>query len=139
MKEVVIIDGQGGRVGMLLVEALKKALPEQALLVIGTNSIATANMLKAGADHGATGENPALVACRQADLILGPIGIILADALLGEVTPAMAQAVGASSAFKLLLPVGKCNHKVIGAKTLPLSELAVQAAAEALLFLQEQK
>ncbi|MBO7292620.1 MAG: DUF3842 family protein, partial [Clostridia bacterium] len=86
--DIVIIDGQGGRLGALLCEELKRTLPTLSLTAIGTNSIATAAMLKAGADAGATGENPVIVAAREADLIIGPVGILTADALLGEVTPA---------------------------------------------------
>ena len=90
MKKITIIDGQGGRMGKALIEHLKREFPEQELLAIGTNSIATASMLKAGADYGATGENPVLVAARDSDIIIGPIGIVIADSLFGEVTPAMA-------------------------------------------------
>lgn len=121
--KLVIIDGQGGRLGSLLVEAIQKeALPVDPL-VIGTNAIATAAMLKAGANQGATGENPVLVACRDADVIVGAIGILSADSLLGEITPNMAVAVGQSKALKLLLPLGRCNNQVIGVKDATMSEL----------------
>ena len=121
--KLVIIDGQGGRLGSLLVEAIQKeALPVDPL-VIGTNAIATAAMLKAGANQGATGENPVLVACRDADVIVGAIGILSADSLLGEITPKMAVAVGQSKALKLLLPMGRCNNQVIGVKDATMSEL----------------
>ena len=96
MKKITIIDGQGGRMGKALIEHLKREFPDQELLAVGTNSIATAAMLKAGADYGATGENPVLVAARDSDIIIGPIGIVIADSLFGEVTPAMAAAVGRS-------------------------------------------
>ena len=86
--KVVVIDGQGGKIGASIVKQLKQSLPEQKVLAIGTNSIATAGMLKAGADQGANGENPVIVNCRDADIIIGPLGIILADAFLGEITPA---------------------------------------------------
>lgn len=121
--KLVIIDGQGGRLGSLLVEAIKKeALPVEPL-VIGTNAIATAAMLKAGANQGATGENPVLVACRDADVIVGSLGILSADSLLGEITPKMAVAVGQSKALKLLLPLNRCNNRVIGVKDATMSEL----------------
>ena len=87
MKKVVIIDGQGGRMGRALVEEIQKLCPGQPLLALGANTTATAAMMKAGAAMGATGENPVLVACRDADLIIGPIGIVIADSLLGEITP----------------------------------------------------
>jgi hypothetical protein len=93
------------------------------VLAVGTNAIATSAMLKAGADAGATGENPVLVACRTADVIVGPIGILSADSLLGEITPAIAVAIGQSSAKKLLLPVNQCNNIVVGTQSLTLSQL----------------
>ena len=118
----VIIDGQGGKMGKMLVEQLKKSLPSLELIAIGTNSIATAAMMKAGADHGATGENPAVVISSDADIIIGPIGIVIADSMLGEVTPVMAKAIGQSKAEKILIPVNKCNNHVVGSRDLPLSE-----------------
>ena len=127
--KAVIIDGQGGRLGALLVAEIKKAGLACEVLAIGTNSIATAAMLKAGADGGATGENPVIVAARDADAILGPIGIVCADALLGEVTPAMAAAVSASRAEKLLLPMSRCKHRVVGVKPLTVGELVSEAVA----------
>lgn len=127
--KIMIIDGQGGRMGSLLTEKTKNvAIPGAQIYAIGTNSIATAAMLKAGADYGATGENPVLVNSRDADYIIGPLGIMAADSLLGEVTPAMAVAVGQSSAMKILLPVNKCNHHVVGVSSeYSMSELAEQA------------
>ena len=127
--KIMIIDGQGGRMGSLLTEKTKNAaIPGAQIYAIGTNSIATAAMLKAGADYGATGENPVLVNSRDADYIIGPLVIMAADSLLGEVTPAMAVAVGQSSAMKILLPVNKCNHHVVGVSSeYSMSELAEQA------------
>ena len=122
---LLIIDGQSGRMGALLAERVKASGLPCEVLAVGTNAIATAAMLKAGADQGATGENPVLVACRTADVIAGPIGILSADALLGEITPAMAAAVGRSRAKKLLLPVNRhCGHTVVGVKELTLSQMA---------------
>ena len=103
--KIVVIDGQGGRLGQLIVGEILKEQIEGDLYVIGTNSIATSAMLKAGAPHGATGENPVKVVCKDADVIIGPIGIVSADSLLGEVTPEMAVAIGQSKAIKLLIPV----------------------------------
>ena len=127
--KLVIIDGQSGRMGALLVERVRAAGPACQLLAVGTNAIATAAMLKAGADRGATGENPVVVACRDADVIAGPIGILAADALLGEITPAMAAAIGASPAQKVLLPVNHCALMVAGVRDLSLSQLADEAVA----------
>ena len=125
--KIVIIDGQGGRMGRSVIEQLKKSDPDLELYAIGTNSIATSAMLKAGADAGATGENPAIVACRTADVIIGPIGILAADSLMGEVTPSMAVAVGQSGAKKLLLPVNLCNNIVVGTQSLPMAKLIGEA------------
>ena len=98
---ILVIDAQGGGVGKQLVAALKKALPQAEVAAVGTNSAATAAMLRAGADHAATGENAVKVGCRRADLIIGPVGIAIADSLWGEITPAMALAVGQSAARRL--------------------------------------
>ena len=127
MKRVVVIDGRSGRTGQLFIERVKAAQLPCELTAIGTNAIATSAMLKAGADAGATGENPVVVACRKADVIVGPVGILAADSLLGEVTPAMAVAVGQSEAVKLLLPVSHCKNLVVGTQTLTLSRLMDEA------------
>ena len=129
--KVVIIDGQGGRLGQLLCEAIVSESLGCELFAIGTNSIATSAMLKGGAKQGATGENPVIVASRDADIIIGPIGIVSADSLLGEITPAMAVAIGQSKALKLLLPVSHCNNQVIGVKPLTMGEM-VKATVERL-------
>lgn len=130
---ILVIDGQGGSLGKQLITQLRKALPDQPVTAVGTNSIATSVMLKAGAEAGATGENPVLVGSSRADLILGPVGILIADALCGEITPAMAAAVGKSQAQKILIPVSKCNCTIAGTPDLPLAkyiESAVSKAAE---------
>ena len=129
---IAVIDGQGGRMGALLVEAMRRAgigAPHR-VLAIGTNALATSAMLKAGADQGATGANPVIVASRTADLIVGPIGILMADALLGEITPGMAVAVGRSPATKLLLPVNQCSSIVAGTQQLTLAQLIDSAVAQ---------
>ncbi len=108
--------------GRAVIEQLKKAHPQQEIYAIGTNSIATTAMLKAGADYGATGENPCVVNARDSDLIIGPIGIVLANSLLGEITPTIAAAIGSSRAFKILIPVNRCNHYIAGSREASLSE-----------------
>jgi prephenate dehydrogenase len=120
--KITIIDGQGGKIGKTIVEQLKKRHPEQELYAIGTNSLATAAMLKAGADYGATGENPCIVNAQDSDVIIGPVGIVVANALLGEITPAIATAVGASKAYKILIPMNRCNHYVVGCDENGLSD-----------------
>ena len=124
---IYVIDGQSGRMGQLFIERVKAALPDCILYAVGTNAIATAAMIKAGADKGATGENPVLVACRNADIIVGPIGILSADSLMGEITPAMAVAIGQSSAKKLLLPVNQCSNVVVGVPAMSLNRLMDEA------------
>ena len=114
--KITIIDGQGGRIGKSVIEQIKKKHPELELYAVGTNSIATSAMLKAGADYGATGNNALIVNAADSDLIVGPIGIVFANALLGEITPAVSTAIGASKAFKILIPVNRCNHFVAGCK-----------------------
>lgn len=125
--KVVIIDGQGGRLGQLIADAIVKEKIDCELLAVGTNSIATSAMLKGGASQGATGENPVIVACRDADVIIGPIGIVAADSLYGEITPAMAVAIGQSRALKLLLPVSHCRNQVIGVRELTMNEMVREA------------
>ncbi|MBQ8211243.1 MAG: DUF3842 family protein [Treponema sp.] len=119
--KIVVIDGQGGSIGKAIVEQLVKKVDVESIFCIGTNSVATANMIKAGAKYGASGENPVVVACRDADYIIGPIGIIMADSMLGEISPLMAQAVGASNAHKILVPINKCLT-VAGVQNLTLSD-----------------
>lgn len=121
--KIAVIDGQGGKIGQMIVNAIKKENISCILRVVGTNSTATASMMKAGADEGATGENPVIVACRWADVIIGPIGLLVADGLLGEITPAMAAAVGQSEAIKLLLPLNLCRNIVVGTQSMPISKL----------------
>lgn len=127
--KIMVMDGQGGRLGKLVVEGLRQAGVKDEIIAVGTNSIATAAMVKAGADAGATGENPVIVCARQADYIIGPIGILAADALLGEVTAPMAVAVGQSPAQKILIPVNRCHNTVVGTKELTMSELVREAVA----------
>jgi hypothetical protein len=111
---IAVIDGQGGGIGKSIVEKLKKELPDAEILALGTNAIATATMLKAGADEGATGENAVVVNAPKVDLIVGVIGIISANAMLGELTPAIARAVSESPAQKILLPLNRCGIEVVG-------------------------
>lgn len=129
--EILVIDAQGGGIGRQLVAAVKKAFPGDRVTAVGTNSLASSAMLKAGADLVATGENAVVVGCRRADVIMGPIGIVIADAMLGEVTPAMALAAGSSRAKRVLLPIGHCDNTVVGTKELSVSQL-VQEAVECL-------
>ncbi len=127
--KIVVVDGQGGRLGRLFVEAVKARFPKAQVWALGTNSIATATMLRAGADCGATGENPVVRGVEDADAILGPVGILVAHAILGEVTPAMAAAVGGSRAKKYLVPMNSCGVVVAGVREMSLPAY-VSAAVE---------
>ena len=120
--KIVVIDGQGGRIGKNVIEQVKANHKNLELYAIGTNTMATSAMLKAGADFGATGENAVLVNVADADIVVGPVGIVFANALLGEITPAIATAVGASRAFKILIPVNRCNHYIAGCAENSLGE-----------------
>ena len=135
--KVLVIDGQGGGLGRQLVAAVKAGYPDVEVLAVGTNSAATGAMLKAGADMAATGENSVEVACRKADVIMGPVGIVIADSMLGEITPRMAVAVGQSSAKRILIPVNLCDNIVVGVSDASMGK-NVQNAVEALArFTQE--
>lgn len=120
---ILIIDAQGGGIGKQLVSAVKKNMPEAVVTAVGTNSAATSAMIKAGADNVATGENAVIVNSRRADVITGPIGIVIADALLGEITPDMAKAVAQSSAKRILIPVNHCDNIVVGVDDLNIGKL----------------
>ena len=126
--KVLVIDGQGGGLGRQLVSALAAACPEAELTAVGTNSLAANAMLKAGASRAATGENAVVVNCRHADVIVGPIGIVIADALLGEITSAMAAAVCQSGAKRVLVPINHCENYVVGVPDQPVSQLVAAAA-----------
>lgn len=136
--KIVVVDGQGGRLGKLLVEGVKARLPRAQVYALGTNSIATSTMLKAGADFGATGENPVIRGVMDADAVLGPVGIVVAHAILGEVTPAMAEAVGGCRAKKFLVPMNGCGVVVAGVKEQPLSAYVAQAVEQMTEFLGEE-
>lgn len=121
--DLLVIDAQGGGIGKQVVAAVKREFPQLKITAVGTNSAATSAMLKAGADEAATGENPVVVCCRKADLIVGPIGIVIADALLGEITPKMAAAVGQSRARRILIPVNHCDNRIVGVPDLSVGRM----------------
>ena len=120
---ILIIDGQGGQLGGQLIKSLKVNFQNIKIMAVGTNSTATATMLKAGADQASTGENPVIVMCRKADIIIGPIGIVIADAVFGEITPKMAVAVGQADAVRILLPINKCDNLVAGISDISISNI----------------
>ena len=128
--EILVTDAQGGGIGRQVIAALKKKYPTQKILAVGTNSLAASAMLKAGADNAATGENAVVVCSRKADLIIGPVGIVIADSLYGEVTAKMAVAVGQSRARRILIPVNHCDNYVVGVSDLAMSHLIEKVVEE---------
>lgn len=127
---ILVIDGQGGKLGCQMVKSIAEKYPDARLMAVGTNSAATVAMAKAGAHQAATGENPIIVACRKADIIIGPIGIVIADSLFGEITPAMAVAVAQADAVRILMPVNRCDNIVAGVPDLSLTALILDAMAK---------
>lgn len=127
---VLVIDAQGGGIGKQLVAAIKQNIPAASVIAVGTNSAAATAMLKAGADEVATGENSVVVACRRADIIVGPIGIVIADALLGEITPKMACAVAQSRAKRILIPFNHCDNLIVGISDFSTGALIQNAVRE---------
>lgn len=124
---IVVIDGQGGGLGRAIVEQLRIAMPEAEVTAVGANAMATLAMLKAGAAAGATGENAVRYNCARADAIIGALGIGFANAMHGEISPAMAQAVSESPAFKVLIPVTRCNVHIAGVADQSVSQYVADA------------
>ncbi|MBE5795571.1 MAG: DUF3842 family protein [Clostridiales bacterium] len=135
--KILIIDGQGGGVGRSIVAALKAAMPAQPVMALGTNAQATAAMLKAGADLGATGEGAIRYQCKSADVILGVTGILHANAMLGEITPGIAAAVSLSEAKKVLVPLDRCGLLIAGVEKQPLDSLIRKAVELVAGMMQE--
>lgn len=127
---ILIIDAQGGGIGKQVITAIKQNIPKAVITAVGTNTTATSVMLKAGADYGATGENAVIVGARKADVIIGPIGIIVADSMFGEITPAMAKSIGQSNAKRILIPVNHCDNIVVGVRNLSIKELIEEVLIE---------
>ena len=137
--EVLVIDGQGGGLGRQLVQTLKKTMPDLPVYAAGTNGTAAEAMRKAGADRAAAGENAVLVACRKADIIIGPIGIVIADSMFGEITPAMALAVAQADAKRILIPMNHCDNIVAGVPNTSAGALVTGAAEKLCGILQEEE
>lgn len=129
---ILVIDAQGGGVGKQLIEAIKEKIPSADITAVGTNTIATSAMIKAGANNAATGENAVIVGCKKADVIIGPIGIVIADSLYGEITPSMATAVGSSLAKRILIPINHCDNIIAGVPDLSMGKLIDYALKELL-------
>ena len=127
---ILVMDAQGGGIGKQVVTAVRTRFPDVTITAVGTNAAATTAMLRAGANEGATGENAAVVCCRRADVIIGPVGIVIADAMLGEVTPRMAVAVGQSAAKRILIPVNHCANFIAGVADLSVGRLVDSVVTE---------
>jgi len=127
--KLLVIDGQGGGIGRAIVAALKQSHPAYPITALGTNAVATGVMLRAGADQGATGENAICYQCKTADVIIGVVGILHANAMLGEISPAIAAAVSGSEAQKVLIPLDRCGLHIMGVTRRPLDELIAEAVA----------
>lgn len=124
MKRICVIDGQGGGIGSAVIKRLTAVTGNDVeIIALGTNAIATAQMLKARANRGASGENAIVCTVANADIIIGPVGIIMANSMMGELTPAMAQAIASSQAKKLLLPLSQENIEIVGLAKAPLPHL----------------
>ena len=128
--KILVIDAQGGGIGKQLVTAIKREIPDAHVTAVGTNTAATTAMMKAGADEAATGENPVIVGCRRADVIVGPVDIVIADSLFGEVTPEMALAVARSNARRILIPFNQCDNIIAGVSDLGTGELIRSTISE---------
>ena len=135
---VTVIDGQGGQLGAQIVKEITAQMPDIRVMAIGTNTIATSAMLKAGAENAATGENAVLVACRKSDVIIGPIGIVIADSLFGEITATMAAAVGRADAIRILIPMNKCENQIAGVPNLNTKALIQDALAKLQVILDRE-
>ena len=124
------MDAQGGGLGRQLIGGIKKEMPDLHIIAVGTNSTATATMLKAGANEAATGENSVVVACRKADIIIGPIGMIIADAMLGEITPIMACAIAQANAKRVMIPFSNCDNYIAGVSDFSTGRLVADALTQ---------
>lgn len=138
--KVAVIDGLGGGIGKNLIEKINKVAPDKfELIALGTNSLATSAMIKAGADLGATGENPIVINSERVDVIMGPLAIVIPNSIMGEITPKMAYAIGNSSGLKILIPINKCNVKIAGTENNNMNELLDSAVNELLAHYNAMK
>ena len=139
MVSILVIDAQGGGVGKQLVAGIRQSVPDAYIMAVGANTAATAAMIRAGADISGTGENSVKAACRRADIITGPVGILIADSMLGEITPDMALAVAQSNAEQVLIPFSHKGRKFVGMTDLPLGKLITEAVEEIRKLVERNK
>jgi len=140
MMRIAVVDGQGGGIGRVITEKIRKVLPpETEIIALGTNAVATSLMLKAGANEGASGENAIVQNADEVDVIVGPLGIILAHSMRGELTPRMAEAIAKSRALKILLPLTLSKVEVVGVTMEPLPHLVDMLVARLKELLEVKK
>ena len=137
-KVVMVVDAQGGGLGRQLIGAIKKEITEVHIIAVGTNSVATSAMLKAGADEAATGENAMKVVGKKADVIIGPIGMVIADAMLGEITPAMACAIAQADARRIMIPFSNCDNYIAGVSDFSMGRLMADAIGQLVRYLKDE-
>ena len=135
---ILVVDAQGGGIGRQLITSIRKEISNLHILAVGTNTAATTAMLKAGADEGATGENPILVASRKADYIIGPIGMVIANAMLGEISPAMARAIAEADAKRIMIPFSNCDNYIAGVSDFSTGRLIQDAVSQLKSYLTSQ-
>ena len=139
MKEtIMVVDAQGGGLGKQLITMIRKGIPDVHIIAVGTNSIASSNMLRAGADEAATGENSVRVVSRMADVIIGPVGMVIADSMLGEITPDMARAIAQAQAKRIMIPFNNCNNYVAGTSDVSTGKLIADAVRDLKAYLTEE-
>ncbi|MCT4634357.1 MAG: DUF3842 family protein [Firmicutes bacterium] len=136
--KIAIIDGQGGGIGKSIIEKIKKISDKKfELIAIGTNSMATSNMMRAGAQRGATGENSVVIMSQKVDIIIGPLAVIMSNAMMGEITPKMAEAIGSSEAHKILIPINRCGVHIVGTEELSVNEMLEKVKEETEKYLKD--
>lgn len=133
----MVVDAQGGGMGKQLISLIRKEAGDVHIIAVGTNPAATNAMLKSGADEGATGENPVRVVSRKADLIIGPVGMVIADAMLGEITPGMACAIAQADAKRIMVPFNNCDNYIAGVSDFSTGRLIADAVRQLKIFLTE--
>ena len=135
---VLVVDAQGGGLGKQLISRIRKEAPDLHILAVGTNTAATSAMLKAGADEAATGENSVIVASRKADVIIGPIGMVIADSMLGEITPAMACTIAEADAVRIMVPFSNCDNYIAGVSDMSTGKLIDDAVSRLMSYLTNE-
>lgn len=136
-KTVMVVDAQGGGLGRQLIGSMKREIPEVHVIAVGTNYAATSAMLKAGADEAATGENAIRVVSKKADVIIGPIGMVIADAMLGEITPEMARTIAQADARRIMIPFSNCDNYIAGVSDFSMGRLMEDAVGRLIKYLTD--